>query len=55
MLAESNWEAIVADREEELKKQNRLAQENEAALVDKINRLQEELDQLKEIMDEKGI
>ena len=32
MLAESNWEAIVADKEEQLKKQTRRAQEIEAEL-----------------------
>ena len=54
LLADTNWESIVADRDEQLKKQSRRAQEKEIELTDKINKLQESLDNLEESVNDKG-
>ena len=43
LLAESNWEAIVADKEEQLRKQTRKTQELESDLQDRINMLEAQL------------
>ncbi len=41
LLSDAHWESIIADKEEELKKQTRYAQQKEYELCQKIQQLQE--------------
>lgn len=53
MLSDAHWEAILADKEEQLKKESRTSQEKEYELCEQILKLTEKVESLEESLAEK--
>lgn len=54
MLSDAHWEAILADKEEQLKKESRTSQEKEYELCEQILKLTEKVENLEESLAEKA-
>lgn len=54
MLSDAHWEAILADKEEQLKKESRTSQEKEYELCEQILKLTEKVESLEESLAEKA-
>lgn len=54
MLSDAHWEAILADKEEQLKKASRTSQEKEYELCEQILKLTEKVESLEESLAEKA-
>ena len=52
-MSDAHWEAILADKEEQLKKESRTSQEKEYELCEQIQKLAEKVESLEESLAEK--
>jgi peptidoglycan hydrolase CwlO-like protein len=53
LLSDAHWESILADKEEQIKKETRSAQEKEYELCSKIQSLEERIETLEEALSER--
>lgn len=53
-MSDAHWEAILADKEEQLKKESRTSQEKEYELCEQIQKLAEKVESLEESLAEKA-